>query len=823
MSRIWISLLLLVFALPASAQNWTGILNSSRAYDQRNNLGVQFVIPSGTWTQCGATIAPYMGTSATINTAISGCGLNQFVHLGTGTFTINAGCIIWLGHGHTVLRGDGPLATIVKFTGSGCGGFSGNTDVEMNAAINTFDQSGVTGGNGGAVPASSTASNNLALTGTTEGGVGVYPQGATHIQVANVGSDTPKVGTVLFIDQADDTSLANGWITCQQNSTSPACSANGNNNGRLMGGVLREQVQVVVITAINGSTYTISPGLYAPNWRQSQNPGAWWNVNSDLCTQCGVENLTFDHIVSGATGGFVSAFNIIDCYQCWVRNIRNIGSGGRNHIYAYQNAVGVIRDNYFEGSVGHTSGGGYMVDPGESSDFLVENNIVDQVPSGLVVGENYNSFVLGYNFTWNNNPGGGMLETFSCHDPGAYFALLEGNDLNGISQDTQHGGCMATTYFRNHFPGQQPVPVDINNGGTQNQSPFELQANQRGVNVIGNVLGMLKCSGGTFAGRTMDKASQCTGGTVGPSFNTNYEASPNNGITSPCYTSIYVAGWVAGCTGVSGTFQSDNEVINEMMRWGNCDTVHAACTFTNSEVPTSAFPFFAALSVPASHTLPASFYYNSKPSWWNGVNFTAPPWPPIGPDVTGGNLATLPAGVAYEIPARLCYENTPQDATNYPSTTIIAFDANSCYATSGGGGGGAVTFNPTSIPFGAQPINVATGQLSTVLTNMGSSTLTITSVTLTGTGAAQFAFITPAAGQDCRTVGTLAVGAQCSIAVTFTPTTVASFSASISVADNATGSPQTVPLSGNGISSVAPMNPFPGFAGVLRSLGVMEN
>lgn len=684
--------ILVLFPSVVRAQNWSGILDPSRAIDWRNVPGVTFAIPSGSWTQCGSTIAPYTGSTAAINSAVASCGANHYVLLGAGTFTLSSGCIDWAGHSHVVLRGSGPLATIIKFTGNGCGGFSGNTDVAMRAAVNGFDQSGTTGGNGGAVPASSTASNNLALIGTTEGGVGVYPQGATHIQVLNVGSDTPRVGTVLFIDQADDVTLANGWLTCQQNSVNPNCSANGNNNGRLMGGVLREQIQAVVITNINGSTYTISPGLYAPNWRASQNPGAWWNINSDLCTQCGVENLTFDHIVSGATGGFVSAFNIIDCYQCWVRNVRNIGSGGRNHFYVYQSAVGVIRDSYIEGSVGHTSGGGYGVDPGESSDFLIENNIIDQVPAGLVVGENYNSFVLGYNLTWNNSPGNGMQETFPSHDPGAYMNLLEGNDINGISQDTQHGGGMAFTYFRNHFPGQQPVPVDINNGGTQNQSPFELQANQHGINIIGNVLGMLKCSGGTFAGRTMDKPSQCTGGgTVGSSFNTNYEASPNTGITSPCYTSIYVLGWPAGCTNAFGNFSSDLGVANEMMRWGNCDTATATCRFVNSEVPTNAFPFMAALSVPSSHTLPSSFYYSSQPSWWNGVSFTAPPYPPIGPDVTGGNLATLPSGVAYEIPARLCYENTAQDSTNYPGTQIIAFDANNCYGT-------AVASNPPAPP-----------------------------------------------------------------------------------------------------------------------------
>lgn len=109
------------------------------------------------------------------------------------------------------------------------------------------------------------------------------------------------------------------------------------------------------------------------------------------------------------------------------------------------------------------------------------------------------------------------------------------------------------------------------------------------------------------------------------------------------------------------------------------------------------------------------------------------------------------------------------------------------------------SFNPTSLGFGNQLLNITSGAQNVTLTNTGAATMTITSVTLTGTGAAQFAFVTPATGTDCRVVGTLAVSAQCIIAVLFTPNAIASFTASISVADNATGSPQTVALTGTGV------------------------
>jgi hypothetical protein len=50
-------------------------------------------------------------------------------------------------------------------------------------------------------------------------------------------------------------------------------------------------------------------------------------------------------------------------------------------------------------------------------------------------------------------------------------------------------------------------------------------------------------------------------------------------------------------------------------------------------------------------------------------------WPPIGPDVTGGNIANT-GGHANKIPAQLCYENTAKNAGGF----LTAFDADACYS-----------------------------------------------------------------------------------------------------------------------------------------------
>jgi hypothetical protein len=83
---------------------------------------------------------------------------------------------------------------------------------------------------------------------------------------------------------------------------------------------------------------------------------------------------------------------------------------------------------------------------------------------------------------------------------------------------------------------------------------------------------------------------------------------------------------------------------------------------------------------------------------------------------------------------------------------------------------------------------------SATLTNSGNATLNITGITITGTNPADFAVSTGT--NACGT--TLAADSSCLIYVTFTPASAATFSATLSVADNAAGSPQTASLSGTG-------------------------
>ncbi len=98
---------------------------------------------------------------------------------------------------------------------------------------------------------------------------------------------------------------------------------------------------------------------------------------------------------------------------------------------------------------------------------------------------------------------------------------------------------------------------------------------------------------------------------------------------------------------------------------------------------------------------------------------------------------------------------------------------------------------PGSLNFGDQ-ITGTSGTQSLNITNAGSATLTISSLTVSGTNAANF--VTSGSCVD------IASNATCSIIVTFSPTTVGAKAAQITIASNASNqSTTTVILTGNGI------------------------
>ena len=100
-----------------------------------------------------------------------------------------------------------------------------------------------------------------------------------------------------------------------------------------------------------------------------------------------------------------------------------------------------------------------------------------------------------------------------------------------------------------------------------------------------------------------------------------------------------------------------------------------------------------------------------------------------------------------------------------------------------------VSLAPTSLNFGAIEAGQTSPAQNVTLTNTGSATLAISSITIGGTDPNDFR-------QTNNCGSSVAAGAQCTIAVTFKPTKNGKRVGTLNLADNAANSPQSVTLAG---------------------------
>ena len=103
----------------------------------------------------------------------------------------------------------------------------------------------------------------------------------------------------------------------------------------------------------------------------------------------------------------------------------------------------------------------------------------------------------------------------------------------------------------------------------------------------------------------------------------------------------------------------------------------------------------------------------------------------------------------------------------------------------------SISLSPTSLSFANQGVGTTSAAQSVTLTNNGSATLTLSSISASGSFAET---------NNCGS--TVAAGGSCTIEVTLTPTAQGATSGTLAVADNATGSPQSVTLAGTGVPEV---------------------
>ena len=104
----------------------------------------------------------------------------------------------------------------------------------------------------------------------------------------------------------------------------------------------------------------------------------------------------------------------------------------------------------------------------------------------------------------------------------------------------------------------------------------------------------------------------------------------------------------------------------------------------------------------------------------------------------------------------------------------------------------SATLSPTALAFPTTSIGSTSAAQTVTLSNSGGSALTIKSIVLTGANPALYAI----SKQTCG--ATLAGGAKCTFAVTFTPKAAGTFPASVTLTDSAVNSPQVLSMTGTG-------------------------
>jgi hypothetical protein len=133
--------------------------------------------------------------------------------------------------------------------------------------------------------------------------------------------------------------------------------------------------------------------------------------------------------------------------------------------------------------------------------------------------------------------------------------------------------------------------------------------------------------------------------------------------------------------------------------------------------------------------------------------------------------------------------------TTYPGASANAANMADFFAAAP-----AVTLSPQALTFSNQPVGTTSSPQTVTLQNTSTLSANISSIAISGTGAGCFA-------QTNNCGSSLAAGASCTIDVTFTAGAAGTVTATLTVTDNASDSPQTVGLTGAAATPVAGVSP----------------
>jgi Pectate lyase superfamily protein len=616
------------------AQLWSGIVNPTRAIDW-STAGIAGGIPSGAWTQAGATLSAGSGdqTSA-IQAALNACGTNHYVLLAAGTFLLNGGLTV---PSNCALRGSGASQTILNAKSSNA------NDIMLGTNWPTF-------------------SNTVSITGGTA-------QGSTSITVASTSGIS--VGSYVVISQLND-----GVIVNQNGSEGPCTWCDG---GQTSDGS-RVQGQISQVTSVSGAAIGINPGLFVAYTRT---PTAV--TLSGMVQYAGVENLqiyTNDTHTSNP-----SNIEIESCAYCWVSGVESNYTDG-DHIDIDFSYHFMVVNSYFSGTWGNGPG---QFDHGlairtKSTGGVIQNNIFERTgilepqrgAAGNVLAFNYMTGMYS-----NSSPNflSGNIETHGAH---VQYNLLEGNVVSKIDLENIWGSNADNTLFRNWVTGADIACNPYNAMAPPRQTvvctPMGAQGSA-GVNgwweiqFVTAVNSSFSSTYQNFVGDVIGSAAMAALNQYNnPSDPMGHTAVTNAPSVRSYDTVAYGFAFGFGEASDTGGVPIANGVGCDGSYSYPCEsTLPASTAFYYQEF--NNISGSAACSGSCGNALPPSFYLSGKPSWWGSL-----PWPAIGPDITGGTGPGGHTSLTASNPAQNCYLNVMGGVVGGRSP--LTFNPSDCYASS---------------------------------------------------------------------------------------------------------------------------------------------
>jgi hypothetical protein len=451
--------------------------------------------------------------------------------------------------------------------------------------------------------------------------------GSSSIIVSS--SNNISVGDYLIITELNDSS----YVTMTGNEGNCTWCDEGYSGTRVRG-------QIVEVTTKNGTTIGITPALYS---NYSRTPLA--SPYTASAKYAGVENLQ----VYANNTGYAANFMINGSSYCWIKGVESNFADG-NHVTAYYAYRCEIRDSYFHDAFLHTPGtsDSDVFLAFKSSANLIENNILTRLHASIMLNWGAAGNVIAYNYMEGNYDTGAinvLLMDLSVHGAHPQFNLWEGNVCPSFHPDSTWGSSSHGTLFRGWNKGTTQICLPYSARGTSGACHAANQANRATCinylstyyNIVGNVTG------------SSEVHAQMTEVAI-------IRSPSNRAYDGTAYDMDFGYAGAGDTAGVSTTAYAT------AFLHGNYTNADGAINWANG----------------VTHTLPSSFYRDSKPSWFGSV-----PWPAIGPDVTGG---PGPGGHTYAIPAQVCYVNGTK------TNGILNFNPDSCY-----GGGTSQTAQPTNL------------------------------------------------------------------------------------------------------------------------------